>query len=164
MKVRLLMLLVLIVLFLPALAVSGGLFSKKSANGGEGKKLSVVKKEPAFKDIKFAHKGSAVRPEYYSTLDRLYSALKENPHLRVSIQGYADDEGSRLENMKLSKLRAMNVEEYLIKRGVPTHRVEVGWHGDNMPVASSAQNRRVSITLHNRDILKELPQDLGLTE
>ena len=158
MKVRLLMLLV--VLLLPTFALADGL----------GKKQSVVKKDPVFKDIKFSYKGATVRPEYYSTLDQIYSALKQDPHLRVSIQGYTDNEGSNAENMKLSKIRAMNVEEYLIQHGLPTHRVEIGWHGNNMPVASrstevgSAQNRRVTVTLIRRDAITELPKDLGLTE
>lgn len=168
MKVRLLILLVAI--FLPTLAMADGWFSRQDKESELGRGPFTVDKLPVFEDVKFAFNRADVKPKYYGILDQSYDSLKKDPHLRVSLQGYTDSVGSDKYNMKLSKERAMKVEDYLMDRGLASHRVEVGWHGLHMPVASNAtaygraQNRRVSVTLFKRDVSKDIPNDLDLTE
>lgn len=168
MKVRLLVLLISILL--PTVALADGLFVKENKKSEMGREPFNVSKYPPFQDVKFSFKSATVNPKYYDDLDQVIRALNEDPHLRVSVLGFSDDSGSHSENMKISKLRAMNIEEYLVGRGLPTHRVEIGWYGDNKPLVASqtekghAQNRRATVTLFRRDALKELPKDLGITE
>lgn len=66
--------------------------------------------------------------------------LIAHPNLRASIEGHADERGTREYNFALAERRANAVRDYLIAQGVPSSRLLVTSWG------------------------KERPADLGLTE
>jgi peptidoglycan-associated lipoprotein len=78
--------------------------------------------------------------------------LIEHPNLRASIEGHADERGTREYNLALAERRANSAREYLIAQGVPASRLLVTSWGKERPVALGsneeawAQNRR-SVTL-----------------
>jgi outer membrane protein OmpA-like peptidoglycan-associated protein len=84
-------------------------------------------------------------------LDRLATALKDNPNTRVKIEGYTDSVGSAAYNQGLSERRAQAVADALEMRNVPADRYQVEGLGKEYPVASNTtpegrqQNRRVEI-------------------
>ena len=71
-----------------------------------------------------------------------------NPNVRASIEGHADERGTREYNMALGERRANAARDYLISQGVPTARLLVTSWGKERPVAAGsdesawAQNRR----------------------
>jgi len=71
-----------------------------------------------------------------------------NPNVRASIEGHADERGTREYNMALGERRANAARDYLISQGVPTARLLVTSWGKERPVATGsdesawAQNRR----------------------
>ena len=75
-----------------------------------------------------------------------------NPNVRASIEGHADERGTREYNMALGERRANAARDYLISQGVPTARLLVTSWGKERPVATGsdesawAQNRR-SVTV-----------------
>ena len=75
-----------------------------------------------------------------------------NPHVRASIEGHADERGTREYNMALGERRANSARDYMISQGVPTARLLVTSWGKERPVATGsdesawAQNRR-SVTV-----------------
>lgn len=90
-----------------------------------------------------------IKPKYYSTLDRVARVIKNNPGLKIVIQGHADIIGSKQYNQELSLQRAKSVRSYLVNQGVSADRLDVKGFGYSRPRASSqtekgrAKNRRV---------------------
>jgi peptidoglycan-associated lipoprotein len=74
--------------------------------------------------------------------------LIANPNVRASIEGHADERGTREYNQALGERRANAARDYLVSQGVPTSRLVVTSWGKERPVALGsneeawAQNRR----------------------
>ena len=70
------------------------------------------------------------------------------PNLYVTIEGHADERGTREYNLALGERRASSVKNYLIAMGVDPRRVNVISYGKEQPIVvgadgtSWAQNRR----------------------
>ncbi len=81
-------------------------------------------------------------------LGRQAAWLQRYPAVRVSIEGHADERGTREYNLALGARRANAVKEYLVSQGVSTGRVETVSYGKERPVCTSSdegcwsQNRR----------------------
>jgi len=81
-------------------------------------------------------------------LDRQAQWLSQNPNVRVSIEGHADERGTREYNLALGDRRANSVSNYLSARGVSATRITTVSYGKERPIAmgsdegSWAQNRR----------------------
>ena len=71
-----------------------------------------------------------------------------NPNVRASIEGHADERGTREYNMALGERRANAARDFLLSQGVPAARLLVTSWGKERPVATGsdesawAQNRR----------------------
>lgn len=74
--------------------------------------------------------------------------LNMYPNLNVSIEGHADERGTREYNLALGDRRASSVKNYMIAMGVDPRRVNTISYGKEQPViigmdgTSWAQNRR----------------------
>ena len=74
--------------------------------------------------------------------------MMANPAVRASLEGHADERGTREYNMALGERRANAARDYLVSLGVPTARLLVTSWGKEKPVATGsdeaawAQNRR----------------------
>jgi peptidoglycan-associated lipoprotein len=77
--------------------------------------------------------------------------LKDNPGMRIRLEGHADERGSREYNLALGERRAQAVERYLQVQGVSGNQMETISYGEESPVntgsteAAYARNRRVEI-------------------
>ena len=82
------------------------------------------------------------------TLSKQVNYLKNNPNLNVSLEGHADERGTREYNLALGEKRANAVKDYLISNGISSARVNVISYGKEKPVnpastaAAWSQNRR----------------------
>ena len=82
------------------------------------------------------------------TLDSQVAWLLRYPNVRVTIEGHADERGTREYNLALGDRRANAVKNYLQSRGIPASRMNVISWGKERPVALGsdesawAQNRR----------------------
>jgi OOP family OmpA-OmpF porin len=92
-----------------------------------------------------------IKPESEPTIAQIVTLLKDNPDLKVSIEGHTDNVGTPASNKTLSEARAKSVMDAVIKGGVEASRLSaVGW-GQERPVADNrteegrAKNRRVEI-------------------
>ena len=87
-------------------------------------------------------------PQSQATLAAQAKWMLANPNVRASIEGHADERGTREYNMALGERRANAARDYLISQGVPTARLLVTSWGKERPVATGsdesawAQNRR----------------------
>ncbi len=86
------------------------------------------------------------------TLERQAAWLNKFPGTSVTIEGHADERGTREYNIGLGERRASATKDYLVALGVSPDRVRTVSYGEERPVAlgsneaSWAQNRR-SVTL-----------------
>ena len=86
-------------------------------------------------------------------LGRQAAWLAKYPAVRVTIEGHADERGTREYNLALGARRANAVKEYLVSQGVSTARVETVSYGKERPICTQsdeacwAQNRRGVTTI-----------------
>ena len=86
-------------------------------------------------------------------IKRLFEILKENPTLKVSIEGHTDNTGKADYNNQLSENRAKAVSEQLISLGIDKNRVSYEGFGSKKQIADNfneegrAKNRRVEFRL-----------------
>lgn len=81
--------------------------------------------------------------------------LRQFPNIRATVEGHADERGTREYNLALGERRANAAKNYLVSLGVPAERVSVVSYGKERPVALGsneeawARNRRaVTIVLN----------------
>lgn len=92
--------------------------------------------------------------EFQNKLKDLGKYLKANPDSKIQIAGHACNIGTDKYNMELSKRRAENTRDYLVKTyGISAKRMSLRWYGVSAPVASNdteegrIRNRRVEVKL-----------------
>jgi outer membrane protein OmpA-like peptidoglycan-associated protein len=68
-------------------------------------------------------------------LQRLYELLKQNPDLKIQINGHTDSRGSKAYNKELSRKRARAVVRYLAERGIDKERLAWKGFGESQPIA-----------------------------
>ncbi len=101
-------------------------------------------------EIHFDTDKADIKPEYLPVIEKFAKFLKENPSIKVEIQGHTDDRGSAKYNLKLSQKRAEAVKKVLVEKfGISPDRIIAKGYGESMPVAPNdteegrAKNRRV---------------------
>jgi peptidoglycan-associated lipoprotein len=96
----------------------------------------------------FAVDQSTLTPEATSILDKQASWLKQYSTGTITIEGHADEQGTREYNIALSARRAAAVRNYLVSQGIPDARLSTVPFGKERPVATCSdesclsQNRR----------------------
>ncbi|MBX9618221.1 MAG: peptidoglycan-associated lipoprotein Pal [Hyphomicrobiales bacterium] len=96
-----------------------------------------------------------VTPEGRTTLDRQATWLRQYPRYTFTIEGHADERGTREYNIALGARRAASVRDYLISRGIEASRMRTISYGKERPVAVCNddscwnQNRRAVTALNN---------------
>ena len=96
----------------------------------------------------FDYDKSAVRADAKVTLDKQIAWLKQYPSYAITVEGHADERGTREYNLALGERRANSVKQYLTANGIPAARVKTISYGKEKPVALGsneaawAQNRR----------------------
>ena len=64
--------------------------------------------------------------------------LARNPQVRASIEGHADERGTREYNLALGARRAESVRNFLVERGVAAGRIDTISYGKERPIAEGA--------------------------
>jgi peptidoglycan-associated lipoprotein len=88
-----------------------------------------------------------------STLDKQARWLAQYPRYTITIEGHADERGTREYNFALGARRAESTKSYLAARGVPASRMRTISYGKERPVAVCndiscwSQNRRAVTVL-----------------
>jgi len=100
----------------------------------------------------FATNKSSLTTASRATLRKQATYLRKNKNLNVTIEGHADERGTREYNLALGERRANAARDYLMTYGISGKRISVISYGKEKPVnpASSSlawsQNRR-SVTV-----------------
>ncbi len=102
--------------------------------------------------IQFDFNQATIKPESAQVLSQVAEVLKNQPDLKLTIEGHTDNVGKPAYNMELSRKRAQSVKDYLVKNHqVDESRLTTQGFGDTKPMAKNdteagrAQNRRVEL-------------------
>ena len=86
-------------------------------------------------------------------LDEIYEFLSKNPNIKVEIGGHTNNRPKLEYCQRLSELRAKNVYDYLIDKGINSNRITYKGYGKRRPIASNKsvmgrrKNQRVEIKI-----------------
>ena len=101
--------------------------------------------------INFDFDKADIRPESQPIIDEIVKLQKNNPSLRLTIEGHTDNVGAPDYNRRLSDARAHSVKAALIARGIEASRLKAVGFGQDKPIADNgtddgrAKNRRVEL-------------------
>ena len=102
----------------------------------------------------FETDSSELTPQSRATLDKQAQWLGHYNRYTFTVEGHADERGTREYNLALGDRRAYAVKEYLVSLGVDTNRLTTKSYGKERPVAVCddiscwSQNRRAVSVLN----------------
>lgn len=108
------------------------------------------------KIVYFDLDSSEVKAEDRPTVSAHAKHLAENPSEVVSLEGHADERGSREYNLALGERRANAVRQLLMAEGASAKQIQTVSYGEEKPVDAGhdesawAQNRRVEFVYSSR--------------
>jgi outer membrane protein OmpA-like peptidoglycan-associated protein len=103
------------------------------------------------KNVFFDVNKAELKPESMIELDKVVQLLKENPTIKIEIDGHTDNVGKPADNLTLSNNRAKAVINYFLYKGVAADRLSSKGFGETKPVADNtseqgrAKNRRTEL-------------------
>lgn len=89
-----------------------------------------------------------LQPAGRSALELQAAWLKRYPNINVTVEGHADERGTREYNLALAERRANSVKDFLVSQGIDPRRMRTISFGKERPVALGSnesawsQNRR----------------------
>lgn len=103
------------------------------------------------KNVFFDVNKAEVKPESMIELDKVVQLLKDNPSIKIEIDGHTDNVGKPADNLTLSNNRAKAVINYFLYKGITADRLSSKGFGATKPVAENtseqgrAKNRRTEL-------------------
>jgi peptidoglycan-associated lipoprotein len=106
--------------------------------------------------VYFASDSSELSPEAQQTLSNQARWLQQYGQYTITIEGHADERGTREYNIALGARRAQAVRNFLAQHGINGQRIRTVSYGKERPVAVCndiscwSQNRRAQTVLNSR--------------
>lgn len=91
--------------------------------------------------IKFDFDTTKISNDIKRDIENIVKQMKNNPQMKVEIEGYTDNVGEEEYNRKLSLRRANKVKEYLIEYGISADRITTSGYGEANPITSNDTKR-----------------------
>lgn len=101
--------------------------------------------------VNFATDSAEILPDSLPQIDQVMQLLKDDPALKLSVNGHTDNSGDAAHNQQLSDDRAKAVVAALAAKGIDGARLDAKGFGQQQPVADNAteegkaKNRRVEL-------------------
>jgi peptidoglycan-associated lipoprotein len=108
--------------------------------------------------VYFTTDSTDLSPEAQQTLAGQARWLQQYAQYTITIEGHADERGTREYNIALGARRAQSVRDYLARNGINPARIRTISYGKERPVAVCndiscwSQNRRAQTVLNNRGV------------
>jgi peptidoglycan-associated lipoprotein len=102
----------------------------------------------------FESDSTELTPQSRATLDKQAQWLAQYGQYQFTIEGHADERGTREYNIALGAKRSQTVRQYLVARGIQSNRMRTISYGKERPVAVCndiscwSQNRRAVTVLN----------------
>jgi len=106
-----------------------------------------------FEDVNFDFDRYTLRPEATRVLEQAVAAMKEDPSLRLTIEGNTCNIGTAEYNLALGERRANSVRDYLTQNGVAATRLQTVSYGEEKPKFDNSReetrrlNRRAALVV-----------------
>ena len=84
--------------------------------------------------IYFDFDKSDIRPDAALELEKMVSAMKLHPSIKINVRSHTDSRGDDDYNMALSERRAKSTVDYLVTRGIPATRLTSQGYGESQLV------------------------------
>ena len=117
---------------------------------GEARTLLDKRLTPVY----FAYDQSDLKTDARETLAKHLAYLKEDPNVKVQIEGNCDERGTVEYNLALGEKRSLSVKDYLVANGIPASRFTFISYGEEKPAVPGsteeawAKNRRAEFVLY----------------
>jgi outer membrane protein OmpA-like peptidoglycan-associated protein len=101
--------------------------------------------------VEFKSDSTILTEQSSQLLDKIVSIIKKYPEYNYEIQGHTDSHGNESYNLKLSTMRAKNINDYLLSKGIEETSLSFKGFGSSRPIADNDTkdgrdlNRRVLI-------------------
>jgi len=111
-------------------------------------------------DISFDSGRAEIKANLRPVLDQFAQGLSGQPNTEIRIVGHTDSTGTDAINNPLSVNRAASARDYLVGRGIDSHRIQIDGRGSHDPIgdngtdAGRAKNRRIEMFLAERTAAK----------
>jgi len=105
------------------------------------------------KNIYFEVSKSDLLPASFSELNKLVTMMEDNPLMEIRLDGHTDVVGDPQANLELSQDRVDACETYMVKKGIPSARIQAVGYGDTKPIVKKGTdeerkvNRRVEFVV-----------------
>ena len=146
----------LLLVIFTTLLLSACSTAKKTGSAGDdaytGKETVKYLASGVHDRVFFATNKSSLTTASRATLRKQATYLRKNKKLNVTIEGHADERGTREYNLALGERRANAARDYLMTYGISGKRISVISYGKEKPVNAAStplawsQNRR-SVTV-----------------
>jgi peptidoglycan-associated lipoprotein len=136
------------------LGPNGGLNGKGGRGGPPGSQQDFAQNVGDI--VYFSTDATDLTPEAQTTLSTQAKWLQQYAQYTITIEGHADERGTREYNIALGAKRAQSVREFLVRNGINAQRLRTVSFGKERPVAVCndiscwSQNRRAQTVLNNR--------------
>jgi peptidoglycan-associated lipoprotein len=103
--------------------------------------------------VHFDYDRSEIRADSRAILDRKTRVLRNEPTVRIRVEGHADDRGSTEYNLALASRRAEAVKAYITAAGIQASRIDIVSYGEDRPLERSrsetawSRNRRAEFVV-----------------
>ena len=99
---------------------------------------------------------ATLRKESYLELNKFAQFLKDNPTMKIELQGHTDAQGDDDHNMDLSQRRAKAVYDYLVTQGVDPKQMTHKGYGETKPSRFFQDGQQI---VRTEDWIESLPTD-----
>jgi outer membrane protein OmpA-like peptidoglycan-associated protein len=106
-----------------------------------------------FEDVHFDFDRYSLRTEAQRVLEQALAAMKENPNLRLTLEGHTCSIGTAEYNMALGERRSNAVRDYLVQNGIAANRLTSVSFGEERPKHDNSReetrrlNRRAALVV-----------------
>jgi peptidoglycan-associated lipoprotein len=106
--------------------------------------------------VYFSSDSTDLTPEAQATLQKQVQWLKQYPQYTITVEGHADERGTREYNIALGARRSTTVRNFLASNGINGARLKTISYGKERPVAVCddiscwSQNRRAQTVLNSK--------------
>ena len=138
MKYKKITVLISIFLIISSCSETNGLFGSKGTSNDPFASISQTSLDFFSSEvgdtILFKVNQSVIEPDYRKVLDTQAKWIKENNITSITIEGHADEQGTREYNLALGARRATAVRNYLVSKGVPDSNLSIVTYGKERPL------------------------------
>ena len=100
--------------------------------------------------VLFDYDQYSLRADARATLDKQAAWLKQYANVTITVEGNADERGTREYNLALGARRAAAVKDYLVSLGVPATRVGTVSYGKERPIDSRSTEEAFALNRNAR--------------